>query len=834
MYKKATSIRKNILCLLLAVFSLFLFAQNLQAQEWVFMVYMAADNNLEGAAIDDFEEMAQVGSDTDIAVIVQLDRPASGTSGSGYSSEYDNWEGCARFIIDQGDTPVLDNADTELGDINMGDPQTLSDFVNWVVSEADGGAYSEASHYVLILWDHGDGWRELERLRKELRIKGESLSLDEKRNIVKEINELERKLEKQRPWKAVCWDGDSWDSDSDALTLNELSSALSAMWPYIDLIGFDACLMGMLEVAYEVKDYADVMVASEKIEDWAGWPYDTILGDLTDTPFISAEGLGTLIVEKYGASPFGQDDTLSAVRLDGGGMELMRTGSPVYIGEVAGLVSALAEAILTEEHSDWDMIFRAQQKAGWYAPYISYRDLKGFADELGETAHNDTIIIYAQAVSDAVTGCVIKNHSSNDDNANGISIYFPEWFWGDEFSDEQIDPDYNDTNLVFLQDIGYTQYWDEFLEEYINAELVPGHSGQRIYSQRIPGGTTQSAYVMVSTPLFPYNPENPEDISILDPLTHLQDDLGAYDRDIWRFFRWDPTLIPADYQEYPFYEYYWEELFLKSKYSSKDTVEDLCYFLGGIGGYMVPGNGFWLISKETKDVDMTGQLYPTSIPYLIFLYPGWNQIGTPFDFEIDFDTVWIAWMAVSEEGILDADLIFDATALENTYTSRTLWKYADGHYSATSVMSPGEGYWLNNRTNGFALLLVNPVRATISEAYRASLEQTLTLYAKASGEGTPPPPPGGIDPESDDSSSDGGGCFIATASFCSPLAAEVDILRDFRDRYLLNNPLGKLFVSTYYKYSPKVADFIAKHNFLKTAIRMTLYPVVKGCALTVD
>ena len=820
MCKKFNFFQKGFCALFFVVLSLF-FSQTLHAYEWVFMVYMAADNNLEQAAIEDFLELSEVGSNDTVAIIVQLDRSSS------YYTGYEDWTGGARFIIDQGDTPVLDNADTELGDINMGDAQTLSDFVNWVLT-TNSGEYWGASYYALILWNHGDGWRQLEKLRKELRTKGEALSLDEKRNIIGEINELERKLEKQRPWKAVCWDG-----GGDALTLNELSNALSAMGTDMSLIGFDACLMGMLEVAYQITYNADVMVASEKMEDWYGWPYDTILSDLTDTPLINAEGLGALIVEKYGESSSGQNDTLSAVRLDGPGeMELMmRTRQDVYISGVAGVVSDLAYAVLNEDHNDWDMIFRAQQKAGWYEPYISYRDLKGFADELSETAHNDTIIISALAVSAAVSGCVIKNHSSSNDNANGLSIYFPEWFWGDEYYGGDIDPDYNSDNLLFLQGM---QYWDDFLQTYIDAELVPGHSGQKTYSQRVQGGTTQSAYVMVSSPLFPYNPENPEDVSVLDPLTHLQDDLGAYDRDVWRFFRWDPSRIPARYDEYPFSVFDWEELFFRSKYSSKDTVEDLCYFMGGIGGYMVPGNSFWLISKETKNVDITGQLYPTFIPYLIFLYPGWNQIGTPFDFDVDFDTVWVAWIAVSGEEILDADLIFDATSLENTYTSRTLWKYANGSYSATSVMRPGEGYWLKNRTNGYALLVVNPVRTTISEAYRAPLERTLTLYAKASGEEEPPPPPGAIDPESDDGGSGGSGCFIATASFGSPLAGEVGVLRNFRDKYLLTNSPGKLFVSAYYKYSPKIAEFVAKHGFLKTVVRTTLYPVVKSCRFAIE
>jgi hypothetical protein len=72
----------------------------------------------------------------------------------------------------------------------------------------------------------------------------------------------------------------------------------------------------------------------------------------------------------------------------------------------------------------------------------------------------------------------------------------------------------------------------------------------------------------------------------------------------------------------------------------------------------------------------------------------------------------------------------------------------------------------------------------------------------------------------------GGGCFIATAAYGSLVEPHVKILRDFRDRFLITNFAGKSFVSLYYKYSPPLADFIAKHDNLKMVVRMTLFPLV--------
>jgi hypothetical protein len=67
-----------------------------------------------------------------------------------------------------------------------------------------------------------------------------------------------------------------------------------------------------------------------------------------------------------------------------------------------------------------------------------------------------------------------------------------------------------------------------------------------------------------------------------------------------------------------------------------------------------------------------------------------------------------------------------------------------------------------------------------------------------------------------------GFCFIATAAYGTETASELDVLRDFRDQVLLKNNLGSLFVDTYYKLSPPVADFIAKNDFLRAVVREVL------------
>jgi len=86
-----------------------------------------------------------------------------------------------------------------------------------------------------------------------------------------------------------------------------------------------------------------------------------------------------------------------------------------------------------------------------------------------------------------------------------------------------------------------------------------------------------------------------------------------------------------------------------------------------------------------------------------------------------------------------------------------------------------------------------------------------------------------IPTEDGDEEEDGekkGGCFIATAAYDSPEHSYVRILRDFRDRYLKTNKLGRMFVDLYYEYSPFVANIIGKHKALKVAVRISLRPLV--------
>ena len=80
----------------------------------------------------------------------------------------------------------------------------------------------------------------------------------------------------------------------------------------------------------------------------------------------------------------------------------------------------------------------------------------------------------------------------------------------------------------------------------------------------------------------------------------------------------------------------------------------------------------------------------------------------------------------------------------------------------------------------------------------------------------------------------GTGCFIATAAYGTPMAEEIQILRDFRDGYLLTNAVGEALVDVYYRGSPPIAEFITEHPSLKPIVRVGLVPAVAMSALAVN
>jgi len=119
--------------------------------------------------------------------------------------------------------------------------------------------------------------------------------------------------------------------------------------------------------------------------------------------------------------------------------------------------------------------------------------------------------------------------------------------------------------------------------------------------------------------------------------------------------------------------------------------------------------------------------------------------------------------------------------------------------------SPNSGYRFTGWT-GAATGTTNPITITMDA------DKSITANFTATGGG--------------DGDGKKGGCFIATAAYGFPLHPHVENLRDFRDKYLMPTKLGRMLVNFYYKYSPSLADLIAKYKILKVAVRINLLPLI--------
>ena len=235
-------------------------AKKTQAK-WTFMVYMNGDNNLEKYVTPDIEkELAKVGSNADVKVLVLADRIP------GYSNAAGDWTTTKLFYITKGMTATPDKAIVDWGERNMGDPQTLIDFVQYAKTNYP------ADHYALVLWDHGWGWR---------------------------------------PYQTM-WD----ETNDDTLDPHEIVTAMQAAGP-VDVVGYDACEQQMIEIEATWRNYTKAIAASQEDVWWEGFRYDVILADLEANPAMPAEQLAVEMSRTM------TDKTISAVILNSSWDSLM-------------------------------------------------------------------------------------------------------------------------------------------------------------------------------------------------------------------------------------------------------------------------------------------------------------------------------------------------------------------------------------------------------------------------------------------------------------------------------------------------------------------------------
>ena len=348
----------GILCMLIA--TSFSTAEVIASKTLTVMVYMCGSNleTLSGSATADINEMLQSNFDADRVNLVVM---AGGSrrwdkdlrSGEAGTIEFFRKKGALKKKLLRPES-----------DVNMGDPETLAGFIRDSV-----GRYP-AEEYALILWDHGAG-----------------------------------------PLEGVCLDE---MNEPDRISLDGLAEALDAagMPKKFSWIGFDACLMSTLEVAYTVAPYTDYMIASEETEPATGWDYAFLKGIESDS---DSFGTAKRIIDLYMQTPRKESETLTLACTD-----LSRISA--VLSELDSLFEPISKRINKDNFAILSNLRVSslgfgQTVRGVGVDGYDLVDLKDLVQRYAEESE-------AQALLDAIREAVVYQ-GSTEDGVGGLSVYHP-------------------------------------------------------------------------------------------------------------------------------------------------------------------------------------------------------------------------------------------------------------------------------------------------------------------------------------------------------------------------------------------------------------------------
>ncbi|CAA6819498.1 MAG: Unknown protein [uncultured Sulfurovum sp.] len=338
------------------------------------LIYMAADNNLASFAENDLETIKRASENSDMQIVVQFDR-----------NEYVDQANTIRMSIKNGEVLKEDY----LGETNTGDPKVLKSFIEESVE-----AYP-SDKLIVILWSHGSGVDDADvydkgRIRERYFVPPE------------EIEEI-----------ALGFD----DTAQDFLDNLELQKALDISVK-IDVLGFDACLMGMFEILYQLREQTSVMVASQHLEPASGWDYHRILNELDTSSTASVMGRQFVAFHDEHHTNERRDVTQSAL-------------NTMDLEQVTKKLDSFAK-VLREELKKAD---RTQSKKDLYYTLknsqffnrTDYVDLVDFVIKVKNRLAFEALEEEANSLLDVLEKLILANHTIGYymEDANGVSIYFP-------------------------------------------------------------------------------------------------------------------------------------------------------------------------------------------------------------------------------------------------------------------------------------------------------------------------------------------------------------------------------------------------------------------------
>ena len=388
-------------------------------KEWTFMVYIAADNDLNRFSTRNLEDMSKIGSNKNLNIIAHLDKQGS-------------TEKTKRIYVEKDKLLQVNYGQpSSLQKLNSGCETTLIDFCEWAIRNYP------AKHYALVLWNHGSGISD--NVAGRLVNSSELFIFNPLTNML----ELDRSMtffdfanKKEKEHRGVCFS----DTYNSFLTNQKLDSALKSVQQNglkgkkFDIIGYDACLMAMTEVADLVSPYADIAVFSQEVELGAGWKYDEVLRPFNysvPTPEQFAIHIVTAFNTAY--QSITQDYTFSAVSL---------SKFKTLERAIDALSGTLIEMLKSQQGTSVLNIIRAARSKNYCTHFSqpTYIDLDHFLSNLLDTINYATLLPGKEILKSDLrvliatarlnlTQCVLAHVEGRSlARARGLSIYYPARF----------------------------------------------------------------------------------------------------------------------------------------------------------------------------------------------------------------------------------------------------------------------------------------------------------------------------------------------------------------------------------------------------------------------
>ena len=339
-----------------------------EEKDWTVLVYQEGRDGLAYSSNFNLNKMEHLGSDDNVNVVVQTTLEPTIKERFAPAMEKANTR---RYYITKDNNPEKINSPVvgELGEKVHLNSETLSDFLSWGIKNFP------AKHYMVIVKKHGAGFA-----------KTDTVPLS-----AKELGEALEKTGKETGKK-------------------------------VDILSFDSCSMEQMEVAYEIKDYAQVMTASQENVYSVDYPYDLLLWGLKDkAKTITVKEVGELVVKAHKASvPYGIQTAIDLEKLKDAG-DATRKLVDAIINEKIPPEVIYPEMLKTSSMEPGDTMKLA----------FNFRDERGFLDNIinNKNISSESVKERAKELKEKLSDAVIAHHIGERKkllkNGTGFNIFLP-------------------------------------------------------------------------------------------------------------------------------------------------------------------------------------------------------------------------------------------------------------------------------------------------------------------------------------------------------------------------------------------------------------------------